>query len=122
MGKYNYKDLEEDRSQTQFNSGLAKLERIHRLKQIIHYSRLQNDWESFYFSLCGIRAELNERMENKEMKLSDDHERKILTVLEYNKKNKAKRFIELFLYERYLNFIEFKNGMSMVDKDDDEGL
>lgn len=116
MKKY---EPNEDKGQALFNAGLAKLERIHKLKVVAHHARLHNDWEAFYFSLCGVHSEIYERMNKQEKAMADKMQKSIITeCLEYNKKNKAKRFYQIFEYEALLNYIESKYGMSMPDKPD----
>jgi len=122
---------------TKFNSSWAKLQRIDKIKQLAHNSRLSSEYSTWYKCLCSWRSEINGKMNQSERIKCDTFEE--LVVLNLNPKRdyiiatpyykKHKTTINyttlIFLiekYELYLSDIEEKKGIGLVDDDDDDGL
>lgn len=113
-------------SESLFNSGIAKLERIHILRIYMHEARLSGNWNNWNESMKCIRSEVNERLDLDELELADNFEKNINMELEaYNlatskgAKPKYSTYKLLSDYCLFLAKIEYKYGYSMPDKPTD---
>lgn len=104
-------------NQTLFNAGVAKLMRIDKAWQIVHFSRIQKDYIMLSDSLLSIRGEINQKLNPEERNKCFDFEKQIkkeIDTLKYRHKISITPFRE---YELYLGDLEFKYGYSMPDKE-----
>lgn len=107
-----------------FNAGLAKLERIHKIKISMIQAATMNDFGVVVQLMKRYRMELHERM-NAEQKSRCNflQNRAGAALTNYQKKGATKELLESTLqeYEQYLNELEFAFGMSLPNKPDEFG-
>ena len=103
--------------QSIFNSGIAKLMRIDKLKCMIHEARLTNNYFIWYECLLGIWEEINEMLEETEIEKCTTFKKSCLKINSMpNKKDRNPYTYDkekLLDFGMYLGTLEHKYGMSM---------
>ena len=118
---------------TEFNSSLAKLMRIDKLRQELHIATFEENLKQSFHCLVGIRKEIWEKLNDKERKSLEDLEQLKNEIDKYYYKSVNKKPLNLYnklywsldIYSRKMSDLEFKDGLSIVDaqtddEDDDE--
>lgn len=113
MKLINKDDDKEYPQKTKFNAGLAKLERIDKLRQACHDSRILHKHQQWYDCLVSYYVELHERMDEEDKKKASEFITNIKKSAEEQKKDS---YTELLKYELWLTERENKFGFSMPDK------
>jgi hypothetical protein len=97
-----------------FNSGLAKLERIHKIRMSMYNFRVMDDYNNYADSLMSWRDELDYGDMNKEeIEQCDKAERMIEGLLNRNDLSNPQLKICLKEYTRLINRIEARLGLGM---------
>jgi len=102
----------EDSEKSLFNSGLAKLERIHKIRIKLFEFRIMDDWENVADSLVCWRNEMDYGMLPEEQHQADNLEPRIDALIASPDRSNIlkKRITE---YERLLGRIEDRLGLGM---------
>lgn len=113
-----------EKKEAKFNAGIAKLERIHKLRIGCHENRLQHNWIALYDVLLGLRSEINDRMNNVEKEKADYYQREIVQAFQGKRASILDETVRyghyrslLYSYELFLCALIEKFGMGMVDKE-----
>lgn len=114
--------------ESMFNAGIAKLWRIDRIKQQCHIARWERNLNHWFECLLSYRSELGERLNKEEAHIVEAY-----VIYSYQQKARWNRAIrlqsegvkaripmgfyhELDQFERYLSSLEHKYGLSLPDK------
>jgi len=107
--------MENDTDKSLFNSGLAKLERIDKIRQTIFYFTIQDDMENIYDCLLSWRNEMDYGIHNniELLQEADKYEHEIETWMKT--KGLQSDFIrnKMKQYNRFLGRIEQELGLGM---------
>lgn len=106
---------------SEFNAGIAKLMRIDFIKRQAFIARTERSWPLWGDCLAGFRSEMSDRMDKEQGTEADKYEQKIDNYMA-NDEGQKLVYSVLNKYEIFLNKLEYKFGLGMPDKDDDEGL
>lgn len=120
------KEITQPVEKSKFNASLAKLERMDKLKQTAHLSRLYGDYETWFHCLMGLRSEIWERLDTEETKEMDKLDDIFKAWQKYNddryKNNKMgaqkvnmQFYWKLDQLERSISKLERKYGLSLID-------
>lgn len=121
-----YKFKEEDSQQALFNSGIAKLERIHKIRLSIVKARYLEDYSAWSNLLHSFRSEVNERLSQEERSKANKYQASIKNLLyicsrhqklcRTNQQPLGLLVNSLEEFELFLGDLEYKYGLSLPDK------
>lgn len=103
----------ENRDQSLFNSGLAKLERIHDIRKILFKFRIADDWENMADCLVGWRDEMDYGFTDEERVIADKYEKDIEGCCRNSASSNPNLLRSINRYSRLLGKIEQRLGLGM---------
>lgn len=113
------------KGQSQFNAGLAKLDRIDIIKRFLIQAKITEDYKAWFNILMSYKNELIERLsEDDQKKLNEIKKSLIEEQVRYNYffannlQYDGNFFSLLDIFEMYLSEMEHEYGLSLPEKED----